>query len=141
MVHMWITLRNDALAGKCNNSRVTRLFRNKKAYFYGDYDLDVFLGDKHDYKSLEAVVAKVLARSSGWIRTCKLENEKIGTYTTMHHIISEFGRLDDSQIHKFVPRKEKCAIVQSRIYRKDGNFSFIACETERYYYVFAFATS
>jgi hypothetical protein len=141
MVHTWIVLRNDRVTEKCVNSRVTRLFKNKKAYFYGDYDLDVYLGSKHDDMSLEATVAKVIDRGTGWLRNIKVEKKVPGAYNRIDSIISEFGRVDDDQLHKFLPRKESGVLKQSFVYRKDGNFSLIACESERFYYVFAFATS
>jgi hypothetical protein len=141
MVHTWIVLRNDRVTEKCLNSRVTRLFKNKKAFFYGDYDLDVYLGSKHDDGSLEATVQKVIDRGGGWLRNIKVEKRELGAYRRIDSIISEFGRVDDDQLHKFLPRKESGALKQSFVYRKDGNFIFIACETERFYYVFAFATS
>jgi hypothetical protein len=141
MVHTWIVLRNDRVTEKCLNSRVTRLFKNKKAFFYGDYDLDVYLGSKHDYASLEAAVAKVLDKCGGWVCQVTVEKRVPGAYNRINSIISEFGRVDDDQLHKFLPHKESGMLKQSFVYRKDGNFTLIACETERFYYVFAFATS
>ncbi len=141
MVHSWIILRNDKVTEPCLNSRVTRLFKRDKAFFYGDYDLDVYLASKHDYKNLESVVGRVIDRSSGWVTRCSLADGVVGEYRRLHNIISEFGRVDDDQIHKFVPRKESCELMQSVIYRKDGNFALIGCETDRFYFVFAFDTS
>jgi len=141
MVHTWIVLRNDKVTEVCLNSRVARLFKRDKAFFYGDYALDVYLASKQDYKNLESVVGRVIDRCDGWVSRCSVENGKAAEYRRLHNVISEFGRVDDDQIHKFVPRKESCDLLASVIYRKDGNFALIGCETERFYYVFAFATS
>jgi hypothetical protein len=124
------------------NSRVCRLFKSKKAFFYGDYDLDIYIGTKSDYKCLEHVVNKVIQKGGGgWIGNCRLEN---GTYIpnrSITSIINEFGNVYDSQIHKFLPSRDKFVMKQVFDYRNDGNFKMIACETDHLYYVFCFATS
>jgi hypothetical protein len=141
MVHTWISLRADTLGDHCLNRSVCRIFKDESTYFYGDYDLDVFLGTKHDYADLSAVVEKVVGSARGWVSRCGLSSKVPGAYTSLDAILGEFGNISHSQIHKLLPRKEKRGVVQSWIYRKDGNFTLIACETEKFYYVFCFATS
>jgi hypothetical protein len=139
MVHTWISLRNDRIGDLCLNRRITRIFRTGDAMFYGDYDLDVYIGTKSDYDGLEATADAVIDRSRGWVRNCRLEKEM--EYRTLSRVLSEFGSVSDSQLHKVFPRKEKGTVVRTLQYRKDGNFTLLACETERAYYVFCFATS
>jgi hypothetical protein len=141
MVHSWIHIKNDKLSDKCLNHRVCRLFRSKSASFYGDYDLDIYIGTKSDYKSLQNVVQKVITKGRGWIGNCSLEDEVHMSNTSMSSILNEFGSINSYQMHKFVPPKDKFVMKQVTHYRKDGNFKMIACETEHMYYVFCFATS
>jgi hypothetical protein len=141
MVHSWIHLRNDRITEKCLNHRVTRLFRNRHAFFYGDYDLDIYLSPKGDYASLRDAVNRVIVKSGGWVSRCRVNEEVMEDYRSLTRIISEFGRVDDSQMYKFLPRRDTTPVIHSVRYRKDGNFKLLACETEKFYYVFCFATS
>jgi hypothetical protein len=107
--------------------------------FYGDYDLDVYIGTKSDYGGLQATAEAVIERSGGWVRRCILEKEV--EYRSLAAVLSEFGSVSDAQLRKVFPRKEKGTVIRTLQYRKDGNFTMLACETERAYYVFCFATS
>ncbi len=141
MVHSFIHLKNKIVYDKCLNYRISRIFKDEHTYFYGDCELDVFIGTKNDYSCVQDVVRKVKEKGSGWIRNCRLEDEIVGTYGSLTNIINEFGNISESQMHKIFPKKETKEVKSSFIYRKDGNFTIIACETERFYYVFCFATS
>jgi hypothetical protein len=141
MVHSWIHLRNDRVVKRCLNSRVIRIFKRKAAMFYGDYDLDIYVGTPDTYSCLQSVVAKVIQKEKGWISNCSLEDETTVYYSSLESVISEFGSVSYSELHKLFPRKEKGSIEQTLVYRKDGNFKLIACKTPRFYYVFCFATS
>ena len=77
MVHTWISLRNDKINSPCQNKRILRIFRNESVRFYGDYNLDIYLGTKHDYTNLEQVISKVINISGGWIRSNKMSIEAI----------------------------------------------------------------
>jgi len=141
MVHTWLSLRNDKLTCPCLSARfMPRIFRGEDhAYFYGDYDLDIYIGTKHDYPSLDAVVAAVVRQGGGWIRNIKHKERTEMLYIA--NIINEFGHLPDKR--KLFPHKESAFDVRlpTDIYRHDGNFKMYACETPRFYYVFCFATS
>ncbi len=141
MVHSFIHLKNNKVYKKCLNYRISRIFKNEHTYFYGDYDFDVYIGTKNDYSCIQDVFKKVIQKESGWIRNCKLEHEIKGNYCSLTNIINEFGYISESQMYKIFPKKETKEVKNSYIYRKDGNFQMIACETERFYYVFCFATS
>ena len=74
MVHTWISLRNDKINSPCQNKRILRIFRNESVRFYGDYNLDIYLGTKHDYTNLEQVISKVINISGGWIKNITLND-------------------------------------------------------------------
>ena len=59
MVHTWISLQNDSINSPCLNKRILRIFRNESVNFYGDYNLDIYIGTKHDYSNIEEVISKV----------------------------------------------------------------------------------
>ena len=141
MVHHWIHLRNDKIVKPCLNHRVTRVFRNGAASFYGDYDLDVYIGTKHDYGSLETVIEKVVGEEGGWIRNVKLRDAVPLDTTHLSSILSDCGWFNDAAFKKIVPWKEDGVLVRALVLRKDGNFIFYGCETARFYYVICFATS
>jgi hypothetical protein len=126
------------------NSRVLRIFKNEEVYFYGDYDLDIYIGTKHDYRSLGDVAAAVIQAGRGWIRNLK-EPERSLTDRSLTSILSECGYVPTCELSKFLPRKgvgeAGDRLVRCDVYRKDGNFAMFACETQRYYYVICFATS
>jgi hypothetical protein len=139
MVHSWVHLRNNKIIYNCLNNKVKNIFINNGTYFYGDYDLDIYLGTKSDYNNLQSVVKKVFEYK---LKQCfKIRDERIGDYTDIKYIINEFGNVESTKIKRFLPRKETYKVIKSIIYRYDGNVKVIACETERYYYLFCFITS
>ena len=144
MVHTWVSLRNDRLGDTCLNKRVLRIFKNPDVRFYGDYELDIYIGTKHDYGSLEDVVAAVVRSGSGWIRNIR-EPERSLTDRSLTSILGECGWVPSTELAKLLPRKGVAeagdGLVRCDVYRKDGNFTMIACETARYSYVICFATS
>lgn len=142
MVHTWISLRNDKINTKSLNTRGPWILRDKeKAFFYGDYDLDVFLTAKQDYDSLPSVVQRVIDQQGGWICQVKAADARPSYETSLGQIMSNFGWISDSALHRMFPRKETGVIISALVCRKDGNFIFQACETEKFYIVFCFATS
>jgi hypothetical protein len=141
MVHMWISLRNDRIGSTCQNKRILRIVKHPDVRFYGDYDLDIYLGTKNDYKSLEAVVSTVIDSGYGWIRNCRLERTVPNEKTSLLQYISDCGFMPDKQCMRMFPRREDCKIMKGITLRKDGNFIMYACETTRFYYVICFATS
>jgi hypothetical protein len=141
MVHHWIHLRNDKVTEPCLNQRVTRIFQNRGASFYGDYDLDIYIGTKHDYGSLEAVIEKVLRDGSGWIRNVKMRDAIALEARYLSRLMSDCGWFEDAAFKKMVPWKEDGRLLHTLVLRKDGNFIFYGCETARFYYVICFATS
>lgn len=123
---------------------VRRIFRDTDTCFYGDYDLDIYLGTFNDYPTLEEAVAAVLRRGTGWIRHCSLEGAAAGsrTYRTLGHVVDEFGRLSERNLRKMFPRRETGDLVRTLVLRYDGNFKMIVVESQRHlYYIFCFATS
>lgn len=141
MVHSWIRLVNDKIVKPCINPKVVSIFQNSESRFYGDYDLDIFIGTKHDYHSLEETISSVIETQKGWISNCKLEHSKQKVYSLLSQIISEFGYIENHSIKKILPKKENQNVLQTLELRNDGNFKMISCETEKFYYVFCFATS
>lgn len=141
MVHTWISLRNDKLYHPCQNKRILRIFKNKDVRFYGDYDLDIYLGVKNDYDSLEAVISKVISNGDGWIRNIQISNAKLCDTSNLTYYISDCGFMPFKEFKKMWPRREDYKVLRGLELRKDGNFYMYACETERYYYVICFATS
>ena len=139
MVHLFVSLQNDKVNHKCMNKRVLRIFKDEYTNFYGDYDFDMFVGTKNDYSCLEFVCEKVISIESGWIKQCKFEKEIIDSSIGL--IVSEFCSLQDQTMKKVFPRKESFKVQKIIQYRNDGNFKMFGCETERFYYVFCFATS
>ena len=140
MVHTWISLRNDKINSPCQNKRILRIFRNKSVLFYGDYDLDIYLGTKHDYTNLEQVITKVINISGGWIRSNKMSISPI----RLNHLdkyMYDCGIIPDNEFKKMFPRRENYKVNKGIKLRKDGNFILYACETENFYYVICFATS
>lgn len=147
MVQLWISLTNKKLKRKCINSKITRIFRNEQNYFYGDNELDIYIGTKNEYKSVEEVVDKVITIESGWIRNCgriwgkePIEEPLISLY----RVINQFGNIDDNLLKKVFPRKEDYEVNEENrylIYRNDGNFHMSAYQSSKFFYVFCFATS
>lgn len=138
MVHKWISLQNDINNGKTLNPKIINIFKNSDSFFYGDYELDIYLGTKNDYHNLESIIDKVVLNSRGWVHSCSELNY---TYYSLESIISFFGSIDDKSLKKIFPRKEKFSIKKTIELRKDGNFTMIGTETDKFYYVFCFATS
>lgn len=68
MVHTWISLQNDSINSPCLNKRILRIFRNESVNFYGDYNLDIYIGKE--------VISKVKLLSEGWISRTVLSNSK-----------------------------------------------------------------
>ena len=90
MVNHWISLRNNKLYKKCLNYKIINIFNNSESFFYGDYDLDIYIGTKNDYPNLDSISYKVIKSSDGWIETCNIE-EPQHCYYTLSEIISFFG--------------------------------------------------
>ena len=142
MVHLWISLVNEKFSESvCENKRVLRIFRNNQSWFYGDNELDIYLTAKKDYPDLSHVVERVIAKRGGWIRNLKISNGVPSHESNLSQIISNFGFVSESGIKKMFPRRENGIVTNCVVYRKDGNFFAYSCETERFYYVFCFATS
>ena len=133
MVHIWISLRNDKINLPCQNKRILRIFRNKSVLFYGDYDLDIYLGTKHEYTNLEQVISKVINITLNDIKPNELTH--IGSY------MSYCGIIPDNEFKKIFHCRENYKVTKGITLRKDGNFIMYACETEKFYYVICFATS
>lgn len=138
---MWISLRNDKIGKPCLNKRILRIFRNEDTFFYGDYEFDMYIGTKHDYSSLDDVISKVIDKANGWIRYINLEDGVPCEKSHMSSYISDCGCVSDSSFRKIFPQKENYNVLKGVVLRKDGNFTMYGCETERFYYVFCFATS
>ena len=145
MVHTWIAASNDKLSERTTSigaRHFKRALATGDASFYGDYELDVYIGTRHDYDSLSVVTAKVIRDGGGWIRTCRLlEHAENGEYSSLNCVLSEFGWLSDAAAKRFLPRREDGRVLRTHVIRRDGNFNMIAVETARLYYVFCFATS
>lgn len=141
MVHTWISLENNKIAHPCKNKRILRIFKNENVYFYGDYTFDIYLGTKHDYTSLDAVVSKVIENGNGWIRHNDM-NKAVSSYiSNLSEYISKCGDLPYNEFKKLWPRSENYEVLRGYVFRDDGNFLMYACETCRFYYVICFATS
>ena len=141
MVHTWISLCNNKIERPCENKRILRIFKNDDVCFYGDYELNIYLGTKHDYPNLETVVSKVISNSNGWVRYITPDNAKQTESSYLSNYISSCGWMPDNEFQKMWPRREDCRVVKGYELRKDGNFQMFACETSRFYYVICFATS
>ena len=141
MVHTWISLRNDKINSPCQNKRILRIFRNESVRFYGDYDLDIYIGTKHEYTNLEQVISKVITISGGWIRNITLNDIKPNQSTHLGTYMSDCGIIPDNEFKKMFPHRENYKVNKGITLRKDGNFIMYACETENFYYVICFATS
>jgi len=109
--------------------------------FYGDYDLDIYLGTKHDYTNLEQVISKVINISGGWIKNITLHDIKPNELTHLVSYMSYCGIIPHKELKKMFPRRENYNVTKGITLRKDGNFIMYACETEKFYYVICFATS
>ena len=138
---MWISLRNDRIGSQCQNKRILRIVKHPEVRFYGDYDLDVYLGTKQDYKNLESVISKVIDSGSGWIRNCRIDTAITNENTHLKKFMSDCGYMPDKQCMRLFPRREDGKVIRGITLRKDGNFIMDACETTRFYYVICFATS
>lgn len=142
MVQLWISLVNEKFSTTpCENKRILRIFRNRENLFYGDNELDVFITPKKDYADLSSVVERAIMKSGGWVRNVKVANGVVSSECSLSQIVSKFGSISESGLRKMFPRKENGKVMQCIVYRKDGNFYAYGCETERFYYVFLFATS
>ena len=142
MVHRWISLVNEKFSSKpCENKRILRIFRNCESMFYGDNELDIFITPKKDYVNLSSVVERAKGKCGGWVRNVKVTDGVVSTESSLSQIVSNFGSVSESGLRKMFPHKENGIVTQTIVYRKDGNFYAYGCETERFYYVFLFATS
>ena len=142
MVQLWISLVNEKFSSRpCENKRILRIFRNRENLFYGDNELDIYITPKKDYADLSSVFTRVANKDGGWIRNLKVADGVVSSECNLSQIVSNFGSISESGLRKMFPRKEKGKVSQCIVYRKDGNFYAYGCETERFYYVFLFATS
>jgi hypothetical protein len=142
MVHLWVSLQNNRIKQPCLNKRVERIFRDRYSFFYGDYNLNIYIAGKEDYESLEEVVKKVTNVAGGWVSGCK--QRKCVEQGPMRDIIGECGHIIHRSLPKLFPRRDNAAIwdkVQFDVYRCDGNFKMFAWESARFYYVLCFDTS
>ena len=145
MVIKWISLVNNKINKVCENKKILRIFKDGDTYFYGDYELDIFISSKNDERigivlGIYDVISRVISSSRGWISNCDSKAVK-SNYTNLAEIINEFGNVSSNNLRKMFPRRENLIVINSITLRNDGNFKMIACETERFYYVFCFATS
>ena len=147
MVQTWLSLRNDDVRLPCLNKHATRIFQKgctlsrPKVYFYGDYDLDIFIGTKNDYANLEAVATKIIAQRRGWVRHCRMEDSSLWDIKHLDQVVALCGHVPERELKKMFPRREDCTVLKCFVLRRDGNFFMCACETSRFYYVVCFATS
>ncbi len=142
MVQLWVSLINEKFSSRqCENKRILRIFRDGETMFYGDNELDIFITPKKDYVNLSSIVERIKGKCGGWVRNLKVSDGVVSTESTLSRIVSNFGRVSESGLRKMFPRKESGVVTQCIVYRKDGNFYAYGCETERFYYVFLFATS
>jgi hypothetical protein len=139
MVHHWISLQNNRINQNCLNKRVIRIFQNSNNFFYGDYNLDIYLGTKNDYHSLESMLEKVISIGSGWIHSSN-ENFQYKDYD-LEDVISQCGSIDRKTLKKIFPKRETFQSIKTIKVRNDGNFILIGVETSQYYYIICFATS
>lgn len=142
MVQLWISLVNEKFSNKpCQNKRILRIFRNGKNLFYGDNELDIFITPKKDYTGLSSIIDRVKGKCGGWVRNLNASAGVVSTESSLSQIVSQFGNISESGLRKMFPRKENGKVLECMTYKKDGNFYAYGCETERFYYVFLFATS
>lgn len=141
MVQTWISLCNDKIFSDCMNKSILRIFKNNNAYFYGDYELDIYISSKNDYFNIDDMLKQVIDNGSGWIRCVRLDDTKNYECYSLSDIINKCGTVSDKAIRKMFPRKDNLLIKNALEIRNDGNFIMFACETERFYYVICFATS
>ncbi len=141
MVQNWIHLKNNQITKSCQNKRILRIFKNSEVLFYGDYDLDIYIGTKHDYESLESVIYKVISKSDGWINNHNVTEAKLYDNVNLLHYINKCGDIPYKEFTKMFPRKEDYNVIKGLKLRDDGNFLIYGCETTRFYYVICFATS
>lgn len=144
MVQLWVSLTNKKVIRKCINSKITRIFKDKHTYFYGDNELNIFIGTKNEYSRLEEVVDKVISIETGWIHNCRRFEPTEEPPISLFRIINQFGNIEENVLKKIFPRKEdyivndNCRYIK---YRNDGNFYMSAYQSNKFFYVFCFATS
>jgi hypothetical protein len=144
MVQLWISLFNDKILRPCiNQKKICRILKNSYTRFGGDYELEIYLGTKNEYNSLEEIVQKVFKNGSGWIKNLKYYEKKELPFSKYEllNVLWNFGRVDENDLKDFYPRKETFEPIQYFQYRNDGNFQCFALETTKFYYVYCFATS
>ena len=141
MVIRWISLVNNKIDKVCENKKILSIFKDDNTYFYGDYELDIFISSKNDASDIYLVISEVISLSRGWISNRGLQDAFESNYKNLSEIINEFGNVSSNNLRKIFPRRENLIVINSITLRNDGNFKMIACETERFYYVFCFATS
>jgi len=133
MVQLWISLINEKVNRKCINSKITRIFKDKHTYFYGDNELYIYIGTKNEYSCLEEVVDKVISIETGWIRNCGRFEPTEEPPISLSRIINQFGNIDEDILRKIFPRKEdyivddNCRYIK---YRNDGNFHMSAYQSK-----------
>lgn len=134
MVHTWISLENNRLNHICQHTKVLKIFKNQNNYFYGDYNLDIFLSSKKEYKQdLETFVLKLVPNGE--------RQEYQREYKNLYEVIENFGWISTSDIKKMFPRKENMTVYKTITICNNGNYMTLACETERFYYMFYLVTS
>ena len=73
MVHTWISLNNNQINKKCLNYKIINIFKNSESFFGGDYTLDIFVGVKQDYKTIEDIINNTIIKSNNWIQNIDIE--------------------------------------------------------------------
>lgn len=112
--------------------------------FYGDNQVTIYVGTKHDYADLDAVAAAVARRNQrNWIAR-SLDAKVAEDAMSLAGVISACGSVSPKTLRRLFPWREYADIETRRactVYRRDGNFAVFALESSRLYYVVCFATS
>lgn len=146
MVHRWLSLQNDRFRRPCMHRRVTRIFRDPGNFFYGDYELDIYVGTKNDYFHMEDVLRKVMKTDDitnmyGFLRNLEFEGGGTLVDRSIESVVFEMGHFSMTSTRNLFPRRETFETRVCIEFRNTGNDKMFACETERFFYVIFFATS
>lgn len=133
MVHHWVSLKNNKIKNVCDNKKILNIFKDINTYFYGDYDLDIFMLSKNEDK--KADVYTIAIKKS----YCDYKN--VSNFCHLSEIINKFGEVSTNNLKKIFPKRETMKITKSVTIQDDGNFCKIGCETDRFYYLLCFSTS
>lgn len=135
MVHHWVSLQNNKIKQVCDNKKILNIFKDVNTYFYGDYDLDIFMLSKNEDKKTDVYTMAMRC-------DCDYRNDRYDSnFYHLSEIINKFGEVSPNNLKKIFPKRETMKITKSITMQDDGNFVKIACETERFYYLLCFSTS